>query len=898
MRKRTIPTIAFLLCALFSTAQNWDQIIKAAASDRGAGDQFGYSVAISGDYAIVGAPSEDENVSGGATLSDAGSAYFFVRSGNTWTQQQKIVASDRAAGDYFGSSVGISGDYAIVGAYGEDEDAAGSATLSDAGSAYIFVRTGNTWTQQQKIVASDRGASDDFGWSVAISGDYAIVSARNEDENASGAATLSGAGSAYIFARSGNTWTQQQKIVASDRAAGDVFGYSVAISGDYAVVGAYGEDQDASGGATLSDAGSAYIFVRSGITWSQQQKIVASDRAVADFFGYSVAISGDYAIVSAYQEDENASGGATLTDAGSAYIFVRSGSSWTQQQKIVAGDRAAEDRFGWSVSISGDYAIVGGYLEDEDASGGATLSGAGSAYIFVRSGNTWTQQQKIVASDRSVNDYFGSSVAISGNFAVVGAYTEAEDASGGATLTVAGSVYFFDQNFTLTASAGANGTVTPSGATTVARGGSQTYTITPAAGYCVQDVLVNGSSVGAVTTYTFNNVQANQTISASFAATPTWYLDADNDNYYTGSGITQCTSPGAGYKSTGLLGGNDCDDADNTKWQNASLFIDADNDGYDNGSATVCYGASIPTGYKTTTSGADCNDADATKNVTYSFYADSDGDSYGTGSLVSGVCANNSSTPPSGYSNNNTDCDDNDNTKWQLLNAYIDADGDGFTIGTIQEVCSGNTLPQGYSSNSSGEDCNDNDINLSVESTWYLDTDNDGYYTQSISNCGSPGAGYNQTATTQGDCDDNDNTKWQLLNAYVDADGDGFTIGAVQEVCSGIAVPQGYSSNSSGEDTDDNNPDITTGINNLSNISETVKIYPNPTSNNFIIELQNGHNYNVLQLTDVAGKVLQQLNINTAETQKQINLTELSTGIYMLKLWGDSNNKNFRVIKQ
>ena len=898
MKTRFLLLISSCLLSLFSTAQNWNQIIKAAASDRGAGDSFGYSVAISGDYAIVGAYFEDENVSGGATLSGAGSAYIFVRSGSSWTQQQKIVASDRAADDRFGISVAISGDYAIVGAYLEDEGVSGGATLSDAGSAYIFVRSGSTWTQQQKIVASDRAANDLFGRSVAISGDYAIVGAFAEDENASGSATLSDAGSAYIFVRSGNTWTQQQKIVASDRAAGDYFGYSVAISGDYVIVGAWQEDENTSGAATLNIAGSAYIFVRSGTTWSQQQKIVANDRAWNDQFGYSVAISGDYAIVGAWQEDENTSGAATLSEAGSAYIFVRSGNTWTQQQKIVASDRAAIDIFGISVAISGDYAIVGAYGEDEDVSGVATLGFAGSAYIFVRSGSSWSQQQKIVASDRAANDWFGYSVAISGDYAIVGALYEDENASGGATLTDAGSVYFFDQNFTITASAGANGTVTPSGATTVVGGGSQAYTITPAAGYCVQVVLVNGSSIGAVTTYTFSNVQANQTISATFVATPTWYLDADNDNYYTGSAVTQCTSPGAGYKSTGLLGGNDCDDTDNAKWQNASLFIDADNDGYDNGSATVCYGASIPTGYKITTSGADCNDADATKNVTYSFYADSDGDSYGTGSLVSGVCANNSSTPPSGYSNNNTDCDDNDITKWQLLNAYIDADNDGYTIGAVQEVCSGNSLPQGYSSNSSGEDCNDNDINLSVESTWYLDTDNDGYYTQSISNCGNPGAGYNQTATTQGDCDDNDNTKWQLLNAYVDADGDGFTIGAVQEVCSGTTVPQGYSSNSLGEDTDDNNPDITTGINNLSNISETVKIYPNPTSNNFIIELQNGHNYYGLQLTDVAGKVLQQLNINTAETQKQINLTELSTGIYMLKLWGDSNNKNFRVIKQ
>jgi hypothetical protein len=989
MMKRTIPTIAFLLCALFSTAQNWGQIIKAAAGDRGAGDQFGYSVAVSGDYAIVGAPFEDE-ASGGATLSDAGSAYIFVRSGNTWIQQQKIVASDRAAFDYFGKSVAISGDYAIVGAYWEDEDVSGGAALGQAGSAYIFVRSGNTWTQQQKIVASDRAATDWFGYSVAISVDYAIVGAYQEDENASSGATLSNAGSAYIFVRSGNAWTQQQKIVASDRAAFDYFGKSVAISGDYAIVGPYGEDENASDGATLSDAGSAYIFVRSGTTWSQQQKIVASDRAAGDFFGNSVAISGDYAIVGAPNED--ASGGATLSVAGSAYIFVRSGNTWTQQQKIVAADRAANDMFGFSVAISGDYAIVG--APNEDASGGATLSFAGSAYIFVRSGSsTWSQQQKIVASDRAANDYFGSGVAISGDYAIVGAPNE--DASGGATLSVAGSVYFFDQNFTLTASAGANGTVTPSGATNVVGGGSQTYTITPALSYCVQDVLVNGSSEGAITTYTFNNVQANQTISASFVAAPTWYLDADNDNYYTGSAVTQCTSPGVGYKSTGLLGGDDadntqwqsaslfidadndgydngsatvcygasiptgykpntsgadcddsdanknstysfyadadgdsygtgslingvcatssttppsgysnnntdCDDADNAKWQSASLFIDADNDGYDNGSATVCYGASIPTGYKANTSGADCDDSDANKNATYSFYADADGDSYGTGSLINGVCATSSTTPPSGYSNNNTDCDDADNAKWQSASLFIDADNDGYDNGSAT-VCYGASIPTGYKPNTSGADCDDADANKNATYSFYADADGDSYGTGSLINgvCATssttPPTRY---STNNTDCNDADNGKWQFLSGYVDADADSFTVGAPQNVCSGNSLPQGYSSSSLGEDTDDNNPGVTTGINNSNSANEVVKIYPNPASSNFTIELPNGHSYHSLQLTVVTGKVVRQLSINAADTQKQINLSELSSGIYILKLWGDSNNKIFRVIKQ
>jgi len=425
--------LMFLLLNCILSAQSWDQIIKTVASDRAANDWFGYSVSISGDYAIVGAFIEDEDASGGNTKSEAGSAYIFHRSGETWTQQQKIVAFDRAAGDYFGWSVSISGDYAIVGAYAENEDASSGSTLAGAGSAYIFHRSGETWTQQQKIAASDRAVNDYFGYSVSISGDYAIVGAFFEDEDASSANTLSNAGSAYIFTRSGETWTQQQKIAASDRGAGDQFGISVSISGDYAIVGARYNDEDAFGGDTKSDAGSAYIFHRSGETWTQQQKIAASDRAAGDYFGNSVSISGDYVIVGA---------GGDNFRTGSAYIFYRSGETWTQQQKIVASDRELGDSFGFSVSISGDYAIVGARFGEEVFDN--ENYDDGSAYIFHRSGVTWTQQKKIVASDPAAGDNFGISVSISGGYAIVGANHENEDASGGSSKSDAGSAYIFN----------------------------------------------------------------------------------------------------------------------------------------------------------------------------------------------------------------------------------------------------------------------------------------------------------------------------------------------------------------------------------------------------------------------------------------------------------------------
>ena len=244
----------------------------------------------------------------------------------------------------------------------------------------IVEASAQTWNEAIKTVASDRAASDVFGYSVSISGSYAIVGAYQEDEDASGANYQLDAGSAYIFERDGlGNWTQAQKLTASDRAAFDYFGHSVSISGDYAIVGAYGESEDASGANFQNAAGSAYIFERDGLgNWTQAQKLTASDRASGDYFGHSVSISGDYAIVGAYREDEDASGANTQSQAGSAYIFERDGlGNWTQAQKLTASDRAAEDYFGWSVSISGSYAIVGAWQESEDASGANYQNDAG-----------------------------------------------------------------------------------------------------------------------------------------------------------------------------------------------------------------------------------------------------------------------------------------------------------------------------------------------------------------------------------------------------------------------------------------------------------------------------------------------------------------------------------------
>jgi len=365
---------------------------KGTASDGDANDYFGWSVSISGDYAIVGAYGHN---TGGNT--NQGAAYIFERSGMSWIQQAKLIGSEGDAFDVFGYSVSISGDYAIVGASSHN-----TGGNTEQGAAYIFLRTGNTWAQQAKLIASDGAAYDVFGVSVSISGDYVIVGARGHNTGGN-----HNQGASYIYQRSGTSWIQQAKLIASDGAAGDLFGWSVSIFGDYAIVGA---PEHSIGGNTFQ--GAAYIFERSGMSWIQQAKLIASDGAALDKFGFSVSISGDYAIVGA--RGHNTGGN---TSRGAAYVYYRSGTIWALQDKLIASDGAAYDYFGHSVSISGDYAIVGAA---EHYTGGNTQQGA--AYIFLRTGNTWAQQAKLIASDGARYDFFGRSVSISGDYAIVGAY--------------------------------------------------------------------------------------------------------------------------------------------------------------------------------------------------------------------------------------------------------------------------------------------------------------------------------------------------------------------------------------------------------------------------------------------------------------------------------------------
>lgn len=283
-----------------------------------------------------------------------------------------------------------------------------------------FTKLNGTWGhnvtdevfENRKVVATIQPINSNFGFSVAISGDYAII----------GAPTISG-GKAFIFKKiNGTAWIQQEALNASDGQNGDNFGYSVSISGDYAIIGA---PNDNVGGN--ADQGSAYIFKRTGITWSEEAKITAADGLAGDFFGYDVAIDGSYVIIGAPVDD------ITNVDQGSAYFFKRTGTSWAQEDKVVANDGAADDQFGFSVSISGNQAIIAANLDDIGGN-----ANQGSAYIFERMGMNWSQEDKLTASDGDINDGFGNSVSISDNMVVIGSPYDNIGAN-----TDQGSVYVF-----------------------------------------------------------------------------------------------------------------------------------------------------------------------------------------------------------------------------------------------------------------------------------------------------------------------------------------------------------------------------------------------------------------------------------------------------------------------
>ena len=376
---------------------------KLVAADGADNDFFGFSVALAGDTALIGAMRDDDR---GV---DAGSVYVFTRLETGWSQDAKLTAPDGRTGDELGGQLAFAGDTAAVGARLSAGNSAGS------GSAYVFTRSGAEWHPPAKLVAADGADGDEFGYSVAVSGDTVVVAAPRDDDG------HEDSGSVYVFTRSDSGWHEQAKLTAADGAEGDLFGISVAISGDTIVVGADLADDKG------ENSGAAYVFTRSGSTWAEQAKLTADDGAAGDLFGIRVSVSGNTAAIGAARDDDG------QDNSGSAYVFVREGSTWRQQAKLTADDGAANDRFGTRVEIQGDTAVIGAILGD------AGIADVGAAYVFTRRGDTWGQRAKLVAGDGKVGDVFGWSVALDGSTVMVGAPTSIITLPGGR-----GAAYVFE----------------------------------------------------------------------------------------------------------------------------------------------------------------------------------------------------------------------------------------------------------------------------------------------------------------------------------------------------------------------------------------------------------------------------------------------------------------------
>ena len=469
------------------------------ASTAGAGDLFGYCVALSADGSTLAVGSRQE--SSAATGIDgnqadnsaayAGAIFVFARAGATWIQQGYLKASNTNPGDLFGCGLAISADGSTVaaGATSEDSRATGidgnqaDNTASNAGAVYVFTRAGTTWSQQAYVKASNAETNDGFGSRIGLSADGSTLAVGSQLE-ASGATGINGnqadnsvsqAGAAYVFIRTGTVWTQQAYVKASNTGS-DAFGIGLALSADGATlaVGAFGEASAATGiNGNQADnskvgAGAVYVFTRAGTAWTQQAYIKASNPDVLDFFGDILTLSADGSTlaVTARAESSAATGidgdqaDNTANAAGAVYVFARAGTTWGQQAYVKASNTDVLDHFGSGLALTADGSTlaIGAYSESSAATGidgdqaDNSVTGAGAVYMLTRTGTTWSQAHYLKSSNPGSNDNFGFSVALTadGSMLAVGAYGESSNAIGidgnqaDNSVSAAGAVYVFE----------------------------------------------------------------------------------------------------------------------------------------------------------------------------------------------------------------------------------------------------------------------------------------------------------------------------------------------------------------------------------------------------------------------------------------------------------------------
>ncbi|MEZ5977563.1 MAG: hypothetical protein R3F34_05025 [Planctomycetota bacterium] len=430
MRFNSIARASLLSVAVSSVAYaqtaNEDAFVESPILIGGALE--GFAVDVDGDRMIVGAIGD--NTFGAL----AGAAHIYEKSGATWSEVANLAPANLVANDLFGSSVAIDGDRVIVGAYLDQ------STVQNGGSASVFERQANgTWLEAGVLVNSDNVFNDQFGRSVDIDGDRALVGCWGRDDKGNAS------GGAYVFERQAGVWNQVAKITAMDGQALDQFGIAVDLQGDRCAIGANFEDDKG------ADAGAAYIFERQANgTWRQMTKLTASDGIPGDEFGYALSLDGDRVVVGCRGHDT----GAAPFNTGRVYVYERaSQASWPEVTFIAPSD-VSQKEFGAEVELKGDRMIVGAWV---DALGGVQR---GSAYWFQRQpNNSWMEMAKITASDGLDSDRFGISIGLSGDRIAIGSYQK--DGAGGLAAD-SGGTYVVDIGTLLhgdpTISASAGGT--------------------------------------------------------------------------------------------------------------------------------------------------------------------------------------------------------------------------------------------------------------------------------------------------------------------------------------------------------------------------------------------------------------------------------------------------------
>jgi len=384
----------------WASSEVFSEVSRLLPSDGAAGDVSGFSVSVDGTLAAVSAHNSDSGAS------NNGAVYLFEKSGDSWTQAAKLVPTDAEPNRFFGFSVDVSGNNVLVGAIGEDDAGLRS------GAAYVFSKVNGSWTQAAKLTAPDGAAGDLFGAKVSISGNVAVVGASQDDDGGTNS------GSAHVYEFNGTTWNHMAKLNAADPTADGLFGHQVSVSGNSIIVGSQGHT-----GLGLS-SGAAYIFEKTGGVWAQTAKLAPATAGLAGFFGSSVAISGDTAVV----------GSATERQFGAAYVYQKTGGAWQQVSRLTASDFNVQDRFGAAVDISGDRIVVGAFLDDQAG------SNSGAAYVFKKDAGTWTELTKITSSTAGVADQFGMGVAVSGGTVIVGSpFDDDSGSNSGSATTFSGS---------------------------------------------------------------------------------------------------------------------------------------------------------------------------------------------------------------------------------------------------------------------------------------------------------------------------------------------------------------------------------------------------------------------------------------------------------------------------